>query len=352
MNRLESPREDQLRENQPRERQLREHPLFTKTSTTNDAVTLYRPVTLFYMAAMTMMLVPMMTLVDVNIASYFRTAPLPAELDSALELSLVLSHGYGVFVILLAILLMAPKRRWHLPRLVTLALGGGAIATIAKMFVIRPRPSNLNLNHAGHDSAWLWAFDWDLSEVASFDSAMRAFPSGHVVTATAMLIGLWVVVPRGRLLFIMVWMGVLANRVNTSAHFTSDVCGGVAFGLFWSYVCFHPRLLGNLFDKMVPEHGRRTRGETSDSSEAIPSLPPQINVGSPAGTPSFPMHASPIHASQMSATEQYEALASKMSPNATPTRPNTSDDLEQSDQQTHDHHNRQQDFGDAGERAA
>ncbi|PHQ36474.1 phosphatase PAP2 family protein [Rhodopirellula bahusiensis] len=344
MNRLESSREDQNREVTPRDKKT-----LIKSSTTNDAITLYRPVTLLYMAAMTMMLVPMMTLVDVNIASYFRTAPLPAELDSALELSLVLSHGYGVFVILLAILLMAPKRRWHLPRLATLAMGGGAIATIAKMFVIRPRPSNLNLNHAGHDSAWLWAFDWDLSEVASFDAAMRAFPSGHVVTATAMLIGLWVVVPRGRFLFAMVWMGVLINRVNTSSHFASDVCGGVAFGLFWSYVCFHPRLLGNLFDKMVPEHGRRSRAETSDSSDAVPQLIPQSNAGSSTGTPSFPMHASPIHASQMSATEQYEAMTSNMSSaNTSQSHPLGSDHVEPKDGQS----NRRPDFGNAGERAA
>ncbi|CAD72193.1 MAG TPA: phosphatase PAP2 family protein [Rhodopirellula baltica] len=350
MNRIESPREIQPRENQT----------FTKSSTTNDAVTLYRPVTLLYMAAMTMMLVPMMTLVDVNIASYFRTEPLPAELDSALELSLVLSHGYGVFVILLAILLMAPKRRWHLPRLATLAMGGGAIATIAKMFVIRPRPSNLNLNHAGHDSAWLWAFDWDLSEVASFDAAMRAFPSGHVVTATAMLIGLWVVVPRGRVLFAMIWMGVLINRVNTSSHFASDVCGGVAFGLFWSYVCFHPRLLGNLFDKMVPELGRRTRVDTSHSTEAIATH----DADSSTRLPSFPMHASPIHASHMSATEQYEAIQSTMSPqHASQSRPINSNEGDSNDgnrseeqkphqldyrQQNHG----QQEYGDAGERAA
>jgi membrane-associated phospholipid phosphatase len=340
VNRIESPRETQPRENHT----------FTKSSTTNDAVTLYRPVTLLYMAAMTMMLVPMITLVDVNIASYFRTEPLPAELDSALELSLVLSHGYGVFVILLAILLMAPKRRWHLPRLATLAMGGGAIATIAKMFVLRPRPSNLNLNHAGHDSAWLWAFDWDLSEVASFDAAMRAFPSGHVVTATAMLIGLWVVVPRGRVLFVMIWMGVLINRVNTSSHFASDVCGGVAFGLFWSYVCFHPRLLGTLFDKMGPELGRRTRVDTSHSTKIVT----EHDADSSTRLPSFPMHTSPMHASQMSATEQYEAMQSTMAPqHASQSRSIHSNNGNQSEEQTSHRQNvGQQDYGDAGERAA
>lgn len=340
MNRIESPRETQPRENHT----------FTKSSTTNDAVTLYRPVTLLYMAAMTMMLVPMITLVDVNIASYFRTEPLPAELDSALELSLVLSHGYGVFVILLAILLMAPKRRWHLPRLATLAMGGGAIATIAKMFVLRPRPSNLNLNHAGHDSAWLWAFDWDLSEVASFDAAMRAFPSGHVVTATAMLIGLWVVVPRGRVLFAMIWMGVLINRVNTSSHFASDVCGGVAFGLFWSYVCFHPRLLGTLFDKMGPELGRRTRVDTSHSTKIVT----EHDADSSTRLPSFPMHTPPMQASQMSATEQYEAMQSTMAPqHASQSRSIHSNNGNQSEEQTSHRQNvGQQNYGDAGERAA
>lgn len=206
-----------------------------------------------------MLLVPLLTLIDLPVARYFDGSPLPRDLDSALELSLVFSHGTGVFLILLSVILMAPRRRWHVARLATLALGGGAIATIAKMFVIRPRPNQMNLNFAGQESAWLWAFDWDLSQIASFDHATRAFPSGNVVTATALTIGLWIVLPRGRVLFATVWMGVLLQRLNAGSHFLSDVCGGVAFGLLWSYVCYHPRLLGSLLDKFAPERRRRPR---------------------------------------------------------------------------------------------
>ncbi|MEM9367708.1 MAG: phosphatase PAP2 family protein [Planctomycetota bacterium] len=222
-----------------------------------DIATLYRPVTLLYMAAITMLLVPLLTLIDLPVARYFSGSPLPRDLDSALELSLVFSHGTGVFLVLLSVILMAPRRRWHVARLATLALGGGAIATIVKMFVIRPRPNQMNLYYAGQETAWLWAFDWDLSQIASFDHATRAFPSGNVVTATALTIGLWIVLPRGRVLFATVWMGVLLQRLNAGSHFLSDVCGGVAFGLLWSYVCFHPGLLGSLLDKLVPERRRR-----------------------------------------------------------------------------------------------
>ncbi|MAP09454.1 MAG: haloperoxidase, partial [Rhodopirellula sp.] len=136
----------------------------------------------------------------------------------------------------------------------------------------------------------------------------------------------------------------------TSSHFASDVCGGVAFGLFWSYVCFHPRLLGNLFDKMVPDVGRRTRVDSSHSTEAIP----QHDADSSTRMPSFPMHASPMHASHMSATEQYEAMQSTMSSqHASQSRPISSNDGDQSEEQTpHQQNVDRQNYGDASERAA
>ena len=224
---------------------------------TDDAATLYRPITLVYMAAMILLMVPLLTLIDVTIAQFFQSSPLPRDLDSALELSLVFSHGTGVFFVLLTIMLLAPRLRWQVPRLATLALGGGALATITKMFVLRPRPSSVNLEYVGNESAWLWAFDWDLSEIAAFEASTRAFPSANVVTATALTIGLWIMLPRGRVMFASIWIGVLLQRLNSGNHFLSDVCGGVAIGLLWSFVCYHPKLMGTLFDRMAPEPKRR-----------------------------------------------------------------------------------------------
>lgn len=235
--------------------------------TTTEATTLYRPVTLVYMAAIMAMMVPLLTLVDASVAAFFDSTPLPRDLVSALELSLIFSHGTGVFLVLMTIMLLAPRMRWQVPRLAALALGGGAVATITKWFVLRPRPNSLDLVYFGNDSAWLWAFDWDLSEIAAFDASTRAFPSANVVTATALTIGLWIVLPRGRILFAMIWIGVLLERLHAGAHFLSDACGGIAIGLLWSFVCYHPTLMGTLFDRMAPEPRRRR--SSSDDPLAI-----------------------------------------------------------------------------------
>ncbi|MCO8121174.1 phosphatase PAP2 family protein [Stieleria sp. TO1_6] len=219
----------------------------------------FRVSALFWFGGMLLLAVPMITLLDVPVARWFATDPLPREFGNALELTLVFSHGSGVFLFLFGFFLMSPNRRWHLPRLVVLPLGAGAIATLAKMFVLRPRPTGLNLDVASFDSAWLWAFDWSLSQVATFDASTRAFPSGNMATATALTIGLWMILPRGRWLFAMICVGTALQRLACSAHFPSDILGGAAFGFLWAYACFHPRLLGNLFDKMQPENQPKRR---------------------------------------------------------------------------------------------
>jgi membrane-associated phospholipid phosphatase len=224
---------------------------------------------LFWFSVMLLLAVPMATLIDISIAHWFAGDPLPRELRNAIELTRIFSHGSGIFLILVGIFLMAPKSRWQLPRLATLAMGAGAIATLAKMFVLRPRPAALNLNLATYDSAWLWAFDWTLSQVATYDAGTRAFPSGNVATATALTVGLWMVLPRGRWLFAAICLGTALQRLACGAHFPSDILGGAAFGLWWGYACFHSKLLGNLFDKMQPESEPRRR-------RTVPATQPQV----------------------------------------------------------------------------
>ena len=212
-------------------------------------------------AGMLLLCVPMVTLIDISVARWFSLDPFPREFRNALELMRIFSHGSGVFLVLFGLFLMAPQCRWHVPRLATLAVGAGAVATLAKMFVLRPRPTGLNLDVASIDTAWLWAFDWTLSQVATFDASTRAFPSGNMATATALTVGLWIVLPRGRLLFALICLGTVLQRLACSAHFPSDILGGAAFGLLWTYACYHPRLLGNLFDKMQPDSEPRRRGK-------------------------------------------------------------------------------------------
>ncbi|KAA1259349.1 PAP2 superfamily protein [Rubripirellula obstinata] len=219
----------------------------------------FRLASLLWMAGITLLMVPMATLFDVSIARWIATDPLPDFAVRILNLSVYYAQGIGVFLMLTSVILLMPRRRWCVPRLATLAMGAGAVATLAKMFVLRPRPSTLYLEAAGYDYAWIWAIDWNLSQVATFDAGTRAFPSASLATATALTVGLWAVQPKGRWLFVSLCVGTMLQRTYCGAHFVSDLFGSASVGLGWAYVCYHPSLMGSVFDKMEPGREARVR---------------------------------------------------------------------------------------------
>ncbi len=251
-------------------------------------VTNFQITSLLWMAGITLLMVPMATLVDVPVSRWFSHDPLPDEVAQILDFSSYYAHGFGVFLILLGVILLSPRRRWFVPRLATLAMGGGAVATLTKMFVLRPRPNCLNLDAASYDYAWIWSFDWSLDHIATFDSSTRAFPSASLATATALTAGLWWVLPRGRWLFLAICIGTMLQRLACGAHFVSDLFGSASVGLGWAFVCFHHSLIGSLFDKMEPERNPRRRSRwTSDGRREIrldsPEDPqaPERHIGAP-----------------------------------------------------------------------
>lgn len=235
---------------------------------------------LLWLSVISLLLVPMATLLDIPIARWCKDDVLPQEVGKMLDLSLIYAHGSGIFLILVAILMMAPTKRWKMPRLATLALGSGAVATLVKMFVLRPRPNSLRLDLATNEHAWIWSFDWTLSRIAEYDAGMRAFPSGYLATATALTVGLWIVVPRGRPLFLAFCIGTMLQRMYCGSHFLSDLFGSAAVGLSWCYICYHPKLFGNVFDKMeaVQQPKRRTAQADEPPPCALPSSQQAANA--------------------------------------------------------------------------
>ncbi len=213
-----------------------------------------RPGLLLWAAVCAALMVPVSTLLDVPVARWFSRQSFPNDFTDALELTRGYAHGIGVFFILLSVLLLAPNKRWLIPRLAVMTCGGGAIATIVKMFILRHKPTYFNLDFATMETAWRWRFDWTLDQLATFDAGSRAFPSGNMATAIALTLGLIVVAPRGSWLFGLFCGLTVLQRLHGGSHFVSDVMGGAAAGLFWSYICLHPRLMGSLFDKVEPEH--------------------------------------------------------------------------------------------------
>ncbi len=220
-----------------------------------------RPGLLLWAVVFAAFSVPLATLADIPLARWFHEDPLPGDFVRTLDLIRFYSHGSGVFFIFLSLFLLAPERRSLLPRLVTMVVGASAVATVLKMFVLRLRPSQINLDLATVETAWWWRFDWTLDHVAMFDASARSFPSGNMATAIALTIGLCLAVPRGRWLFVLFCGLTVMQRMQSGSHFFSDVVGGAVAGLLWSYVCIHPSLFGSLFDKMesVEEQPRRNQ---------------------------------------------------------------------------------------------
>lgn len=241
---------------------------------TADNTVSFRLASLLWMAGIALLMVPMATLFDVSIARWIATEPLPEFAVRVLNLSVYYAQGIGVFLMLTSVILLMPRRRWCVPRLATLAMGAGAVATLAKMFVLRPRPSTLYLEAASYDYAWIWAFDWNLSQVATFDASTRAFPSASLATATALTVGLWAVQPKGRWLFVSLCVGTMLQRTYCGAHFVSDLFGSASVGLGWAYVCYHPSLMGSVFDKMEPSREARIRQRVNKQAELKANLQP------------------------------------------------------------------------------
>ena len=224
-------------------------------------------VSLLWLSLISLFAVPIITLVDVPIARWFSHHPLPPWLAWSIEASSMYAHGMGIFVVLVAIIVFFPKRRRYVPRVAALAIGGGAVATMTKMFVLRPSPGSLYLDNSSYDYAWIWSFDWTLSQVATFEAASRAFPSATFASATAMTAGLWMVLPKARWGFVILCFGTMAQRAACGAHFTSDLLGSASVGLAWAFVCFHPKLFGKVFDRLEPESKRNRSPRQVNESE-------------------------------------------------------------------------------------
>jgi membrane-associated phospholipid phosphatase len=206
---------------------------------------------------------PFAPFVDYTVAMWFSEDPLPGDLLKALHLCEIFAHGVGIMLILIGLACLVPSSRWYLPRIAAIAYGSGAIVTLIKMFVTRPRPNQLLTNAVGSDGPWRWNIDWMLERLTVDDESFRSFPSGHAATAVGLAVGLSLLFPRGRYLFWFAAVMASAQRLHAFAHYFSDVLAGWIIGLTWSAVCLHPRLLGGLFSRFEPRPETWSQGGLS-----------------------------------------------------------------------------------------
>lgn len=162
---------------------------------------------------------------DGAVAHFFLGGGCPGELDKLFDLAEVFGHGTGAALVILTVWVLDP-RGWRVAAwLAGATYGAGMGANVLKMLVARSRPNAVVGEIIGWDTFQAWIPLWTAGRGG------QSFPSGHMATATGLAVGLAALVPRGRWLF--AGFAVLAGcqRIESGAHFLSDVLWGAAVGL-------------------------------------------------------------------------------------------------------------------------
>ena len=205
-------------------------------------------------AAVLASLAALATFVDFSLARWVRDVDLPRDLERFVRLCEAFAFGGTVTVIIIAAGLLDPRRWYVVGRLVIVVFGAGLVANSAKLLVARERPYFAALDEAsaiGTFVGWLPAL-YREGLPTKYGHALQSFPSGHAATATGLAIGLSLMYPSGRWLFVMLAAMACYQRIDAGAHYLSDVLAGAAIAC----------LVGGLYQCVVL---RRAQGPSAST---------------------------------------------------------------------------------------
>ena len=169
---------------------------------------------------------------DLEISNLVHTIKIPGDFRKALSLSESFGHASGGIVIFATLLWIDLKNRRKILQAAFFTLICGLASNATKLVVPRYRPHSLNLSEIEIASSWqTWGVPWTGSW---FEEQLRSFPSGHSATAVAFAIGLTQVYPRGKWIFASLATLACLQRLESSAHFLSDIMGGVVISMVLS----------------------------------------------------------------------------------------------------------------------
>jgi membrane-associated phospholipid phosphatase len=133
-------------------------------------------------------------------------------------------NGLGVALIGISLFCLSPGRRWALPRILGSAYGAGLAANGLKLLLERSRPLAFDFHSGIASSFGRWL------PLTSAGSTGQSFPSAHTATAVALAAALAWLFPRGRWWLFALALLVGCQRIQSGAHFLSDVLWGAALG--------------------------------------------------------------------------------------------------------------------------
>lgn len=184
--------------------------------------------------------------IDVEAARWFdpELRNCPKVLVKLFDISEGFAHGLGVAIWFAVIYVLDPLDRRELFRLGAIVLSAGGVTDILKISVARTRPQNWDLSGAAFDT-----FGPLFPGLSEQGRAIQSFPSGHTTVAAALAVGLIWRYPRGKYLFPLLAFFSAMQRLQSQAHYPSDVLWGASVGCLAGAVCIHPDLFGKVFNR-------------------------------------------------------------------------------------------------------
>lgn len=182
--------------------------------------------------------------VDCSVAQWLRMSHKLGHLRYLRDLASICEvFGRAECVFLVAILMwrLDRPRRWAVPGVAATALLSGLAADGVKMLIARARPHHFDFLGSVWSSFGPWL------PLGSLGSASQSFPSAHTATAVGLAISLICIYPAARWLFCVLPLLVIYQRMDSGAHFLSDVLCGAAVGCLVAALTLRARWLDQQF---------------------------------------------------------------------------------------------------------
>ncbi|MDP1796874.1 MAG: phosphatase PAP2 family protein [Planctomycetaceae bacterium] len=168
---------------------------------------------------------------DLPVARFCQAGYIPKFVIDLLKNAETFGHSAGVALIVLTVLFLDPRGKERAVTMALAAIGGGMGANLVKLCVGRCRPQSLDLLTADLTDTFIGLF-----RLGAGGSGHQSFPSAHTATAVGLATALAAAYPRGRIWFAVLAILVGLQRIQTSAHFPSDVFAGAAVGWIAAHV--------------------------------------------------------------------------------------------------------------------
>ena len=178
--------------------------------------------------------------VDCSVAQWFHDGHKLGRLRYLHDLASICEiFGRGECVLLVALLMwrLDRSRLWAVPGLAATALLSGVAADGVKMLIARARPHHFDFLGSVWSSFGPWL------PLGSLGSTSQSFPSAHTATAVGLAISLICIYPAARGLFCVLPLLVAYQRMDSGAHFFSDVLCGAAVGCLVAVLTLRARWL-------------------------------------------------------------------------------------------------------------